>query len=68
MASSRIRRAPEFAAVRIVAREKGLQAHLPSVAYCGDNAAMIAITGYYKFLQNELSGQDVTPFPKGQFS
>jgi N6-L-threonylcarbamoyladenine synthase len=33
--------------VKAAAREKGLQAHLPSVAYCGDNAAMIAAAGYH---------------------
>ncbi len=29
-----------------------------------DNAAMIAITGYYKFLNNEFAGQDVVPFAR----
>jgi N6-L-threonylcarbamoyladenine synthase len=35
------------AQLRVAAQEKGLQAHLPSVAYCGDNAAMIAAAGYH---------------------
>lgn len=29
--------------------------HVPSFEYCTDNAAMIAITGYYKFLKGEAS-------------
>lgn len=29
--------------------------HVPSFEYCTDNAAMIAITGYYKFLKGEIN-------------
>ena len=29
--------------------------HIPSFEYCTDNAAMIAITGYYKFIKGEAS-------------
>jgi len=32
---------------------------IPAFEYCTDNAAMIAITGYYKFLKNEFAGPDV---------
>jgi N6-L-threonylcarbamoyladenine synthase len=31
-----------------------------------DNAAMIAITGYYKFLNGEFAGQEVVPFARTQ--
>jgi N6-L-threonylcarbamoyladenine synthase len=37
---------------------------IPKMQYCTDNAAMIAITGYYKYLQNEFAGIDVTPVTK----
>jgi N6-L-threonylcarbamoyladenine synthase len=33
---------------------------IPPFEYCTDNAAMIAITGYYKFLENDLAGLDVS--------
>jgi len=32
--------------------------------YTTDNAAMIGITGYYKYLRGEFSGQDVTPLAR----
>jgi len=34
--------------------------YIPPFAYCTDNAAMIAITGYYKFLEGSFSKQSVT--------
>ena len=35
--------------------------YIPSFSYCTDNAAMIAITGYYKFINNEFCSQSITP-------
>jgi N6-L-threonylcarbamoyladenine synthase len=35
--------------------------HIPKLEYTMDNAAMIAITGYYKYLRGEFAGQDVAP-------
>lgn len=43
---------------RIGTREKW-QVFIPPFAYCTDNAAMIGIAGYYKFLKGEFAGQDV---------
>ncbi len=34
---------------------------IPGFEYCTDNAAMIAIAGYHKYLNNDFVGQDVTP-------
>ncbi len=34
---------------------------LPDFKYTTDNAAMIAITGYYKYKKGEFVGQDITP-------
>jgi N6-L-threonylcarbamoyladenine synthase len=39
---------------------------IPKFEYTMDNAAMIAITGYYKFLNSEFAGQDVVPFARAQ--
>jgi N6-L-threonylcarbamoyladenine synthase len=40
--------------------------HIPEFEYTMDNAAMIAITGYYKYLNNEFAGQDAVPFARTQ--
>jgi len=40
---------------------------IPKFEYCTDNAAMIAIVGYYKFLNQEFSGSDVTPKARFKF-
>ena len=39
---------------------------IPKFEYTMDNAAMIAITGYYKYLKNEYAGQDAVPFARTQ--
>ncbi len=37
---------------------------IPEFRYTTDNAAMIGITGYYKYLKGEFSGQDVIPLAR----
>ena len=37
---------------------------IPKLEYCTDNAAMISIAGYYKFLNKDFTGQDVTPLAR----
>ncbi len=37
------------------------QTYIPKFEYCTDNAAMIAITGYYKYLKQEFCGLEATP-------
>ncbi|QGY47901.1 tRNA (adenosine(37)-N6)-threonylcarbamoyltransferase complex transferase subunit TsaD [Maribellus comscasis] len=39
---------------------------IPKFEYTMDNAAMIAITGYFKFLNKEFVGQNVVPFARTQ--
>jgi N6-L-threonylcarbamoyladenine synthase len=36
------------------------QTYIPELQYCTDNAAMIAITGYYKFLAEEFSNLSIS--------
>jgi N6-L-threonylcarbamoyladenine synthase len=40
--------------------KSGWQTFIPAFEYCTDNAAMIAITGYYKFLAKDFSDLSVT--------
>ena len=40
--------------------EKNWILHIPEFKYTTDNAAMIAITAYHKFLKNEFSDQGIT--------
>jgi N6-L-threonylcarbamoyladenine synthase len=37
---------------------------IPEIKYSTDNAAMIGITGYYKYLKNEFAKQSDTPFAR----
>ena len=34
--------------------------YIPPFSYCTDNAAMIAITGYYKYLIKEFCNQEIS--------
>ncbi len=40
------------------------QTFIPKFEYCTDNAAMIAITGYYKFLKKEFCDLSATPLAR----
>ena len=42
----------------------GWKIHLPKFSFTTDNAAMVAITGYYKYLDNDFCSIDVTPFAR----
>ncbi|MCF6241617.1 MAG: tRNA (adenosine(37)-N6)-threonylcarbamoyltransferase complex transferase subunit TsaD [Bacteroidales bacterium] len=41
-----------------------LNVYFPEFKFTTDNAAMIAITGYYKYLKGEFVGQDITPLAR----
>ncbi|HEX7412863.1 MAG TPA: tRNA (adenosine(37)-N6)-threonylcarbamoyltransferase complex transferase subunit TsaD [Bacteroidia bacterium] len=41
--------------------KEGYQVFIPPFEYCTDNAAMIAITGYFKYLKNDFCNLNVTP-------
>lgn len=43
------------------AARRGWNLFVPPFSYTTDNAAMIGITGYYKFLRGEFAGQDISP-------
>ena len=47
-----------------LAEQLGWQIFIPKFEYCTDNAAMIAITGYYKYLNQDFTTQAITPLPR----
>lgn len=52
------------AAFEEYSRRYGWKIHIPKFAYTTDNAAMVAISGYYKYLDNEFCTPDVVPYAR----
>ena len=50
--------------LHILAQKHNWKIFIPSFEYCTDNAAMIAITGYYQFLAGDFTSFSVVPDPK----
>ena len=48
-------------------KELGWNIFIPKFEYCTDNAAMIAITGYHKYMKGDFSTQDISPLPRYAF-
>lgn len=46
---------------------KGWTVFLPELQYCTDNAAMIAITAHFKFMEGQFSAMDTGPDPRLEF-
>jgi N6-L-threonylcarbamoyladenine synthase len=51
-------------AVTMEAADRGWNLFIPKFSYTTDNAAMIGITGYHKFLKGEFSGHDIAPLAR----
>ncbi|MEN2281514.1 tRNA (adenosine(37)-N6)-threonylcarbamoyltransferase complex transferase subunit TsaD [Algoriphagus sp. SE2] len=47
-----------------LAAKEGWNLYIPKFEYCTDNAGMIAMAAYYKYLAKEFSTFDVTPLAK----
>jgi N6-L-threonylcarbamoyladenine synthase len=48
-------------------KQLGWHVYVPEFKFTTDNAAMIAITGYYKFLKGDFAGQDTVPMARLPF-
>jgi N6-L-threonylcarbamoyladenine synthase len=48
-------------------KQQHWQTFIPPFEYCTDNAAMIAITGYYKFLAKDFADLNINPSAKAEF-
>ncbi len=42
----------------------GWQTYIPGFQYCTDNAGMIAVAGYFKYLRSDFAGQEVVATPR----
>jgi N6-L-threonylcarbamoyladenine synthase len=51
-------------AIENAGAELGWNTYVPKLEYCTDNAAMVAVAGYYKYLKGAFASQDVTPSPR----
>lgn len=47
--------------IKKMAEERGVEVFVPPPALCTDNAAMIAVAGYHRFLKGEIAGLDLNP-------
>jgi N6-L-threonylcarbamoyladenine synthase len=55
------------AEIELLAKKHNWKTFIPKFAYTTDNAAMIAVTAYYKYLRGEFCSQDVAPFARTHF-
>lgn len=39
--------------------KRGIRLYMPELKYCGDNAAMVGVQGYYEYLSGNISGMDL---------
>ncbi len=54
-------------AVTNMATTECWEVFLPARRFTTDNAAMIAVAGYFKFLDGEFASQDLTPYARSTF-
>jgi len=54
-------------AVTEEAKKSGWNVYIPPLRYCTDNAAMIAVAGYYKFLKNDFAPRTAGPMARMSF-
>jgi N6-L-threonylcarbamoyladenine synthase len=61
-ANSRLRKA-----IQDLAANHKIIAHIPAFQFCTDNAAMIAMGGFYLYKEGVFSSQDITPLARMDF-
>ena len=54
-------------AITEMGQKNGWKTFIPKFEYCTDNAGMIAITAYYKYLANEFTTLDVSPSARAEW-
>jgi N6-L-threonylcarbamoyladenine synthase len=51
-------------ALSVRGREAGWKTYVPRFEYCTDNAAMVAITAYHKFIEKDFADLSLNPKPR----
>lgn len=46
--------------------ESGWNVHLPKTEFCTDNAAMIAVAGYFKYMKKDFAVQKISPYSRSK--
>jgi len=54
-------------AATLMAESEGWEVFLPARKFTTDNAAMIAVAGYFKFLEGDFASQSLTPYARSTF-
>lgn len=54
-------------ALKDAGEKHGWKTFIPKFEYCTDNAAMIAITAYYKYLAGDFTGLNVSPSARAEW-
>lgn len=47
-----------------IGKQNDWRVYIPKLGYSLDNAAMVAVTGYYKYLNKDFASQDFVPYAK----
>lgn len=50
-----------------IGEQLGWNTFIPAFEYCTDNAAMIAITGYYKYLESDFTDLSISPSARAEW-
>ncbi len=53
--------------IEMLAKKRKWKTFIPKFAYTTDNAAMIAVTGYFKYVQKEFTDHSAAPFSRVVF-
>jgi N6-L-threonylcarbamoyladenine synthase len=54
-------------AIQLKGETQGWNTYIPHIQYCTDNAGMIAVTAYFKYLAGDFASQDTTPMARMDF-
>lgn len=54
-------------ALETIGKQEGWNTYIPRFEFCTDNAAMIAVTAYYQYLNGDFASQEAAPIARGGF-